>query len=153
MNIEEHIMERLVAETITKTGDDVPVGCYILDKDNNIISKGFNNRYVNNNIHGHAEINAINNLVGKYSKAQINGFKLFVTLEPCPMCAQAICDFGIKVIYYSCVNEITKNISREIFNINHITMFEVKNSEYQKLLRDFFKKIRTDVSRETLNEI
>ena len=69
--------------------NEVPVGCVIV-KDNKIIARAHNQRHTKNSVLGHAEIIAIQKANKKLNTWILEGCTIYVTLEPCPMCAGAI---------------------------------------------------------------
>lgn len=75
--------------------DEVPIACLII-KDNQIIGEGVNNREKNNLIHGHAEINAINQASNKLGSWKLDDCIMYVSTEPCLMCYGAIKQSRIK---------------------------------------------------------
>lgn len=118
---------------------DVPVGAFIM-KDDEVISVGFNTRELNQNVLGHAEINAIKDAQVKIRNWNLSGCDLYVTLMPCSMCLEVIKQCRIDNVYYL----LDKPTSKKEFNktlINKIDDFEF-GEEYGKLLSDFFKKLR-----------
>lgn len=80
--------------------DDVPVGCVIADADGNIIGEGKNQRHTLSDATAHAEIAAIREASKKLGKTVLDDCTIFVTLEPCPMCAGAIINSRISRIVY-----------------------------------------------------
>ena len=83
-----------------KNNNEIPVGAVIVDKNNNIISTGHNNRQNSYNVLGHAEINAII-AAGKYLKDwRLNGYSMYVNLEPCLMCSIIIKESRLDKVYY-----------------------------------------------------
>lgn len=95
-------MENFMSEALNmakKSGADVPVGAVIV-KNNEIISKASNEREKNNDPTGHAEIIAIKKAASKLENWRLDGCELYVTLEPCPMCAWAILQSRIKSVYF-----------------------------------------------------
>lgn len=88
------------AINIAKTaGDDVPVGALIV-KNGEIIASGCNEREQNNDITAHAEIVAIKQAEQKLGNWRLDDCEIYVTLEPCPMCAWAILQSRIKTVYF-----------------------------------------------------
>ncbi|XVE68245.1 hypothetical protein DITRI_Ditri09bG0052900 [Diplodiscus trichospermus] len=92
---------------------EVPVGC-ILIKDGDVVASGRNRTTETRNATRHAEMEAIDVLLEKWrrdglSKSEVSeNFSkcvLYVTCEPCIMCAAALSILGIKEVYYGCVNE------------------------------------------------
>ena len=79
---------------------DVPVGALVLNSSGEIIGQGYNKREKTKKISDHAEIIAINEASEKLKDWRLIGCSLFVTLEPCLMCAGAIIQSRIKTIYF-----------------------------------------------------
>ena len=69
--------------------DEVPIGCVIV-KDDKVIARGYNTREKDHLVTSHCEINALRKAQKKIKDWQLTDCELFVTLEPCPMCAGAI---------------------------------------------------------------
>lgn len=82
-----------------QSGADVPVGAVIV-KDNTVIACASNNREKSNDVTGHAEIIAIKKVAETLCNWRLDGCDLYVTLEPCPMCAWAILQSRIKTVYF-----------------------------------------------------
>jgi tRNA(adenine34) deaminase len=78
---------------------DVPVGAVIVDRDGEIVGRGQNTRESDKNPLGHAEINAIADAAKHLGGWRLTGCDIFVTLEPCPMCAGAIINARINRAY------------------------------------------------------
>lgn len=124
--------------------DEVPVGAIIV-KDNIIISKAYNLREKLNDPTAHAEIIAIKKACEKLQNWRLTGCSMYVTLEPCPMCAGAIVQSRISNLYigtfdYTCgacgsVLNITNNDYINSFT-NTKWMY---HEECSKILKDFFK--------------
>lgn len=119
--------------------DDVPIGAIIV-KNDNIIAEGINTRQKDQNILGHAEINAVLQAQKIINNWNLSDCDLYVTLKPCSMCMEIIKQSRIKTVYYlldkpSCKKEFYKTEIKEIENL------EIKEM-YAKKLSDFFKKIR-----------
>ena len=130
----------------SKDIDEVPVGAVIVYKDK-IISKGHN---ISNNdcVANHAEIIAINKAIVVLNDWRLNDCEMYVTLEPCPMCAGAILKSRIKKVYIGTSSNIKSNkkIIDSIFNNDdyyHNVDFEYLNdANCSKILTDFFKEKR-----------
>lgn len=146
MNIEEGIMHRCIelAGEAYKA-EEIPVAAIITDKQNQVLAEAFNTREKNEQIHEHAEINAINKIDYKNKK----DLKLYTTLFPCLMCAQAIIDSGIKEVYYSIINDKSYDLVIKLFRDNNIRFFELYSKDYKELYLNFFKKLRDNVPRGT----
>ena len=79
--------------------DEVPIGCVIV-KDNKIIARGYNKKERSNDVTSHAEIIAIRKACKKLNSWRLIDCELYVTLEPCAMCAGAIYQSRIKRVIY-----------------------------------------------------
>lgn len=99
MDINEAMNIALEEARLAFNEGEVPVGAVIL-KDGELIARSHNNREKNNKISGHAEIIAIEEAEKKLGRWQLEGCKLIVTLEPCPMCMGAIAQARISTLVY-----------------------------------------------------
>ena len=99
-NYESEMMKKslILAEFAYSIGE-VPVGA-VITKDNKIIGEGFNSVISNNSPIFHAEINAINMACRNIKNYRLNDCEMFITLEPCHMCAKAIVDARIKSLLF-----------------------------------------------------
>lgn len=125
--------------------DDVPIGAVIV-KDGKIIARGENQVQKSMNPTLHAEIVAINRACKKLGQKFLDDCDIYVTLEPCSMCATAISFARIKNIYFAATDEkgggITSNAKifendKHLWHPNIIQISEYANKSAQ-LLRDFF---------------
>ena len=82
-----------------KSGADVPVGALIV-KNGEILVSACNRKEKNNDVSAHAEILAIKKTAKKLNNWRLDDCEIYVTLEPCPMCAWAILQSRIKAIYF-----------------------------------------------------
>ena len=128
--------------------DEVPVGAVIV-KDGNIIGKGRNSVIANNDVSSHAEINAIRSASQHVNNYRLNECSIFVTLEPCHMCAKAIVDARLKSLIFAAKEPKTGSICSidnflENKALNHLVEFEYGLGEEisSNLLKDFFKQKR-----------
>ncbi|MGX5377984.1 tRNA adenosine(34) deaminase TadA [Ligilactobacillus sp. LYQ135] len=127
---------------------EVPIGCVIV-KDHQIIGRGYNFREKSNLAIDHAEIRAI-----KMANQQVNSWRLeqcalFVTLEPCPMCAGAILNSRISEVYYGAADSKAgmAGTLADLLNdprLNHQVDVQknILKNECLTLLQDFFSDIR-----------
>ena len=131
------------------THDDVPIGAVIV-QDGKIIARGENREQKSKNPTLHAEIVAINKACKKLGQKFLDECDLYVTLEPCAMCATAISFARIKNIYFAAIDEkgggITSNArvfenDKHLWKPNIIQMPEFAEQS-AKMLRDFFKQQR-----------
>lgn len=128
--------------------DEVPVGAIIVYKDE-VIASGYNQRETKNNSLAHAEILAINQACNYLDSWRLIDCEMYVTLEPCPMCAGAIINSRISKLIYATqdlksgsVNSIL-NMFDLPFNHKPEVIADVLADESSELLKNFFKKLRT----------
>lgn len=126
---------------------DVPVGAVIV-KDGKIIAEGYNRREQKNNALSHAEIEAINNACKALGDWRLDGCTIYVTLEPCFMCAGAIANARIKEIVFGaydlqmgCIDSVINFASLPIAPDTEI-YGGIKEDECKRLITDFFKQKR-----------
>jgi tRNA(adenine34) deaminase len=93
---EEYMTIALELAKAAGEAGDVPVGAVVVDKNGEIVGKGQNTRETEKNPLGHAEINAIAAAAKHLGGWRLSGCDIYVTLEPCPMCAGAIINARIK---------------------------------------------------------
>lgn len=126
--------------------NEIPIGAVIVI-DDKIISRGHNTREKTQNALHHAEIIAINKACKKLKSWRLENAIIYVTLEPCPMCAGAIVNARIKKVVYGAKDKTScDDICEKIFSstrLNHKVeaVFE-ENEECATLLTNFFKKNR-----------
>lgn len=126
---------------------EIPVGA-VVTKDNEVISKSYNKRETGKNAVFHAELDAIYQACEKLGGWRLWECELYVTLEPCPMCAGAIVNAKIPNVYFGAYD--TKNgacgSALNVLNMpnNFRPEFEggILESECSKLIKDFFKNLR-----------
>jgi tRNA(adenine34) deaminase len=132
---------------------EIPVGAVIV-KDGEIISRGHNTREYKNDASAHAEMTAIRRANKKLRSWRLDGCELYVTLEPCPMCAGAVIQARIKTLYFGAFDKkggacgsITDLFDG--FKWNHIPFIEsgVLEDECSYILKDFFAKLREKKSK------
>ena len=128
--------------------DEVPIGAVIVINDV-IIAKGHNQREHSQNAIKHAEIIAIEKACKKLKSWRLDDAGIYVTLEPCPMCAGAIANARIKKVVYACKEKTSQDnlcnliLSSKRLNHNPQVIIDEKHSdECSKLLSDFFKNKR-----------
>ena len=128
---------------IAYNNNEVPVGAVIV-KDDKIIAKAHNLKKNSNNITNHAEIIAIMEASEYFGDWRLNDCDMYVTLEPCPMCAGAIEQSRIRTIYIGSESNVlsNKNIIHEILqnsNYNHkVNIVYVENKDCSQILTSFF---------------
>ncbi len=126
---------------------EVPVGAVIV-KNGEIIAKGYNRRETAKNVLGHAEIEAINNACEALGTWRLNDCELYVTLEPCPMCAGAIINARIKKVVFGAFDrkmgacDSVTNMFAMPFGVDIELFAGIKERECAKVLTDFFDNVR-----------
>ena len=128
---------------------EVPVGC-VVEKDGAIIGRGRNRREKSGSALAHAEVEAIGEACRTLGSWRLSGARLFVTLEPCPMCAGAILNARIPRIYYgareslsgSCGSVI--NLFMEDYGFSPEIYGGLLAEESAELLRRFFAEMRQE---------
>lgn len=84
---------------------EVPVGAIVVDKNGEIIGEGYNRREELRSPTAHAEMLAIEQAAKRLHSRRLSGCTLYVTLEPCPMCAGAVMNAGLKRLVYGAFDE------------------------------------------------
>ena len=126
---------------------DVPVGAVVV-KDGQIIAEGYNERVFCGSATSHAEVLAIERACAKLGSWRLSGCTLYVTLEPCPMCAGAIINsridrvvFGAKDAKAGCFGSLI-NFNSYPFNYKPTLTEGVCADDCARLLSEFFEKRR-----------
>ncbi len=130
------------------TLDEVPIGCVIVFEDK-IIARGYNRRVTDKNTLSHAELNAIRKASKKIGDWRLDDCEMYITLEPCQMCAGAIVQSRIKKVYAACMNP-KAGCAGSIMNLlqvkefNHQVEFEegLLGEECSIMLSDYFRALR-----------
>ena len=127
---------------------EVPIGCVIVYEDK-VIARGYNRRNTDKNTLAHAEITAINRASKKMGDWRLEDCTLYVTLEPCQMCAGAIVQSRITNVVMGCMNP-KAGCGGSVLNILEMPEFNhqvnvtrgVMEEECSQILQDFFKELR-----------
>ena len=126
---------------------EVPVGA-VIAKNGEIIAEGRNRREILKTALGHAEIEAIHRACEKLGSWRLSGCTLYVTLEPCPMCAGAIINARLDKVVYGAydlkagsVSSVTDLFNRE-YNHRPDVQEGFMENDCRKLLTEFFEKLR-----------
>ena len=133
--------------------EEIPVGAIIV-KDGKVISRAYNQKETKNNPIAHAEILAIERASKKLGRWRLDDCDLYVTLEPCPMCAGAIIQARLKNLYIGTMDPKSGacgsvlDLSKDFpFNHKVNTIVGIKKLECEKILKDFFKQLRNKTKR------
>lgn len=127
---------------------DVPIGCVIVYKDK-IIARGYNRRNAEKSTLAHAEITAIKKAFKKLGDWRLEGCTMYVTLEPCPMCAGAIVQARIPRVVIGALNP-KAGCAGSIIDLFQIKEFNhqveketgILEEECSSIIKDFFKELR-----------
>jgi tRNA(adenine34) deaminase len=136
-----------LAKDASRVGE-APVGCVIVDSSGNIIGRGQNRREASKSAIAHAEIEAILNACETIGDWRLSGCSLYVTLEPCPMCAGAIIMSRIDRLFYGASDELTGscgsviNLFMEPYGHKVEVTGGVLADDSSPLLTDFFSHLR-----------
>ena len=126
---------------------EVPVGAVIV-QNKTVIATGQNRRERNKNALGHAEIEAIAEACQKLGRWRLDDCDLYVTLEPCPMCAGAIINARIRRIYFGAYDEKAGSLGSltdlSVLPYNHKPEVYggIMESDCRRILAEFFNRIR-----------
>ena len=145
---EKYMKQALKEATKAESMDEVPIGCVIV-KDGKIISRGYNTREKDNQTIGHAEINAIRKASKKLSSWRLCDCDIYVTLEPCPMCAGAIYQSRFRRVIYG-AEDLKQGALGGAFNLYDVSSLnhhpevtrDVLKDECSSLISSYFKKKR-----------
>ena len=127
---------------------EVPVGCVIVDADGKIIGRGRNRREKKQSALAHAEIEAIADACRKMRDWRLSGCTMYVTLEPCPMCAGAVINARVQKLYYGAREEVSGacgsviNLFMERFGHSPQIVGGILENDCAALMSDFFKSLR-----------
>lgn len=145
MNNEEYMHEAFLEALKALNEDEVPVGAIIV-KDGKIIGRGHNHRENNNDISSHAEIEAIKEAEQYLNNWRLEGTELYVTLEPCLMCAGAILQARIGKVYFASKDKKDGAIVSNYYVYDQPSIHErpliyggFLENECDSLLKEFFK--------------
>ena len=148
MEREDYMRLALVlAREAGRTGD-VPVGAVVVDGTGAVIGEGRNRREERKSAVCHAEIEAIEMACAHRGTWRLDGCALYVTLEPCPMCAGAALNARIPVIVYGAKEPLTGscgsvlNLFEERYGFHPAIYGGVLGEECAALLREFFADLR-----------
>lgn len=135
---------------------EVPVGAVIV-KDGKIIARAYNQKECKNDTTNHAEILAIKKASKKLNSWRLIDCDMYVTLEPCSMCAGALIQSRIRKVYIGAPDAKTGACGSvlnllEDYKFNHVVEVEngILKDECESLLKEFFKKLR-DLKRKEKN--
>ncbi len=140
---EKYLSEALKEAQKAFQKGEVPVGCVIV-KENEVIAKAHNRVEELSDPTAHAEILAIREAASKIGIKALRECEIYITLEPCPMCAGAIALCGFKKVYFGTKNEKHGAVLTKFFLFEEykISWELLRCKECSELLKEFFKKLR-----------
>ena len=147
MEHENYMHEALLLAREAAAEGEVPVGCVIV-KDGKIIGRGRNRREEKQHTSSHAEMEAIAQANEALKSWRLDGCALYVTLEPCPMCAGAIINARIPRVFYGARDEAmgacggVLNLFMEDFPHPPALVGGVLAEDCRRVLTDFFRNLR-----------
>ena len=133
---------------------EIPIGCVIVSG-GRIVARGFNQRKTRRSTLAHAEITAIDRASRKLGDWRLEGCTMYVTLEPCQMCAGALVQSRIDRVVIGtmnpkagCAGSILNILQMPQFNHQVEITYGVLQEECSQVLQDFFKDLRQRIRRE-----
>ena len=128
---------------------EIPVGAVVV-KDGQVIGRGYNRREIDSSATAHAEVLAIEDACKQLGTWRLTDCELYVTLEPCPMCAGAIINARIRRVIYGAKDEragccgSVADFFVMPFNHNPLSRSGILAEECKNLLLDFFSTLRNE---------
>lgn len=147
--LNEQFMEMAIAEG-EKAGAllEVPIGC-VIEYEGQIIGRGYNRRNTKKSALGHAEITAIEEATAFMKDWRLEACTMYVTVEPCPMCAGAILQsrmtnlvIGTMNPKAGCVGSLYNLLEDQRFNHTVKVVRGIKEDECRAQMQNFFKQLR-----------
>lgn len=146
---DEKFMKAAIAQAKKAAAiDEVPIGCVIV-YEGKIIARGYNKRNKEKNTLSHAEMNAIRKASRYLGDWRLEGCTMYITLEPCPMCAGAIVQARVdRVVIGSmnakagCAGSVLNLLQEQRFNHQVETTYDVLHDECSQMLSGFFRDLR-----------
>ena len=144
----DFMAEALAEARLALAAGELPIGCVIV-KDGEIVGRGHNRRERDNDPTGHAEISAIRDAAARLGDWRLSGCDMYVTLEPCPMCAGAISQSRLERLFFGaydpamgCAGSVYRIPEDPAFG--HFCRCEggMMEDECKALLDEFFRSVR-----------
>lgn len=137
--------------------DETPIGCVIVYQDK-IIGRGYNRRTIDKNTLAHAELIAIRKASRRMGDWRLEGCTMYVTLEPCQMCAGAIVQSRMTRVVVGCMNP-KAGCAGSVLNLLQMAEFNhqaelttgVLEVECSQMMKSFFKKLRENKKKKREN--
>jgi len=155
---EKYMREALAEANLAFEAGEVPIGAVIVFEDK-IIGRGHNLRNLKGNPLCHGEISAINEAAGFMGDWRLENCTIYVTIEPCPMCAGAIIQariprvvFGARNSKFGCGGSILNILDEPRFNHQCEVTEGVLEDEASEIMKKFFKRFRKSNINEKTDE-
>lgn len=153
---EKYMKEALLQAKKAEALEEVPIGCVIV-QNGKIIARGYNRRNTDKNTLSHAELNAIRRASKKTGDWRLEDCTMYITLEPCQMCAGAIVQARIGRVVIGAMNP-KAGCAGSILNLlehpqfNHQVEVErgILERECSEMLTDFFQQLRENKKKEKI---
>lgn len=130
---------------------EIPIGCVIVDSKGQVIAQAYNRRELDQDSTEHAEILAIKRACRKTGSWRLNGCSIFITLEPCAMCAGAIINARISNVFFAALDpkagaagSVVDLFAVPKFNHHPKVVRGIYREEASQMLKKFFKEIRAE---------
>ena len=149
MRAEDYMRRALELAARAAEAGDVPVGCVVV-KDGRIVGEGYNRRQARGDATAHAELEAIRDACARLGRWRLNDCEMYVTLEPCPMCAGGIINARLAELHYgtkdekagACASVI--DLFQERFNHRPRVYPGLLERECAEQLQAFFQQLREE---------
>ena len=148
MEHEQYMRMALALAREAAAAGEVPVGCVIADAEGRVIGRGRNRREESSDASAHAEIEAIREAGRSLGSWRLDGCTLYVTLEPCPMCAGAIINARVPALVFGATDAVSGSCGSVIdlfferYGHRPKVLGGVLSDEAAALLRTFFSSLR-----------
>lgn len=145
---EPYMRQALALAEEAAAAGEVPVGCVIVDESGKVLGRGRNRREEDHDPLAHAELLAIQDACRSHGDWRLKHARLYVTLEPCPMCAGGILSARIPEIYYGAKDAgfgacgSILNLFEENFRHHPKIIGHILEDECRQVLQDFFAGVR-----------
>lgn len=147
---EEYMRQALALAREAAEAGEIPVGCVVVHRDGRVVGRGRNRRQEARDATAHAEVEAIRQACRTLGDWRLEDCTLYVTLEPCPMCAGAIWNARIPRVVFGAREEKSGSLGSviDLFSENYgfrpRVYAGVLREECAGVLRDFFQALRAD---------
>ncbi len=129
-----------------QSGEDLPIGAVIM-RDGKVLAKAHNKKEAKNDVTAHAEMLVIQSAQRKLKTSILDDCEIYITLEPCPMCAWTILNARIPKVYFGAYDTVYGSLGtaidlRDYMKSKTDVVGGILEEECSQLLKDYFKEIR-----------